>query len=391
MSQPSTQYHTKVTQLGRDPKRDHGAVNPPVYHTSTLIFDDFAQLQAYENGRNTEHYGYARHNNPTMQVLAESIAALEGYESSYITASGLSATVLAILSQVQAGEHILIPDSIYYSTRKFVVVELPRLGIEYDFYEPTSGEEISALFKPNTKAIYVESPGSLTFEMQDVPLLAAIAHSKGAVVISDSTWATPVYQDAPALGIDVSIQSVTKYIAGHSDLVMGAVSASGECARKVRSFYLNTGPCAGTDNCYLALRGLRSLMARLPIHEASALSIARWLEARSEVARVLFPALPSHAGHALFKRDLTGSVGLFAFEMKDATEAKVGRFIDSLHHFGLGFSWGGYESLVTAYRPHSHRAVSKWDEKCWLIRLNIGLEAAADLQDDLEQAFKAAK
>lgn len=380
-------YQTAVTALGRDPKRDNGAVNPPVHHTSTLIFDNFAQLQAYEHGR-SGHFGYARHNNPTMQALSEAVATLEGYETSFITSSGLAATVLAILSQVGAGEHILIPDCIYYSTRKFVEVELPRLGVEFTMYDPTIGEEVEALFQPNTKAIYVESPGSLTFEVQDVPLLAKIAHAKGAIVISDSTWATPVFQDAPALGIDVSIQSVTKYIAGHSDLVMGAVSCSGEHVRKVRSFYLNTGPCAGTDNVYLALRGLRSMMARLPIHEKAAIEIARWLETRPEVARVLHPPLQSHPGHALWKRDLTGSCGLFAFEMKDATQEKVGRFVDALHHFGLGFSWGGYESLVTAYRPATQRSATTWDEDCWLIRLNIGLEDTDDLKDDLENAFK---
>lgn len=379
-------HHTAVTTLGRDAARDAGAVNPPVHHTSTLIFENFEQLQEYESGRSS-HYGYARHNNPTTQALAEAIATLEGYEQSFITASGLAATVLAILASVQAGEHILIPDSIYYSTRKFIEIELPRMGIAYTFYDPTIGEAIEALFTPETKAVYVESPGSLTFEMQDVPLIAQIAHSKGALVLSDSTWATPVYQDAPALGIDISIQSVTKYIAGHSDLVMGAVSCSGAAAKKVRQFYLNTGPCAGTDNVYLALRGLRSLMARLPIHERSALEIARWLQERGDVARVLYPPLESHPGHALWKRDLTGACGLFAFEMKDATEARIARFIDNLHHFGLGFSWGGYESLVTAYRPAKQRSATSWEQDCWLVRLNIGLEDTDDLKEDLEQAF----
>ncbi len=226
--------------------------------------------------------------------------------------------------------------------------------------------------------------------MQDIPLLANIAHARGAIVISDSTWATPVYQDAPALGIDVSIQSVTKYIAGHSDLVMGAVSASGECAQKVRSFYLNTGPCAGTDNCYLALRGLRSMMARLPVHEKSAFEIATWLEAHNDVARVLYPALESDPGHAIWKRDLTGATGVFAFEMKNVSREKVKAFVDNLHHFGLGFSWGGYESLVTTYQPAKQRNKTEWADDTWGIRLNIGLEAADDLKEDLETAFAAA-
>lgn len=385
---PLHPYITQVTSLGRDPKRDHGAVNPPVHHTSTLIFKDFVELEAYEKGQ-SEHFGYARHNNPTMAALSEAIATLEGYERSFITSSGLAATVLAILGSVGAGEHILIPDCIYYSTRKFVIKELPRLGIEYTLYDPTIGADIAQHFQPNTKAVYVESPGSLTFEMQDVPAIAEVAHHHGAIVMGDNTWATPLFQDAPALGMDVSIQSVTKYIAGHSDLVMGSVSCNGEVAKKIESFYLNTGPCAGTDNVYLALRGLRSIVPRLRQHEASALEIAKWLEARDDIAQVLYPALPSHPGHALWKRDLTGACGLFAIEIKDTNRAGIERFINHLHHFGLGFSWGGFESLVTAYQPAQQRKATKWPKDCWLVRLNIGLEAVEDLKQDLDNALKA--
>lgn len=380
---------TKLATLGRSPKDDFGCVNPPVHRTSTLIFNSFADMRAYEAGK-SNHYGYGRHCNETVSRLEEAIAELEGYERSFITSSGLAATVLAIMSFVKAGDHALFPDSIYASTRKFVLRELPRMGVEFTLYDPTIGAGITSLMKPNTKLVYVESPGSLTFEMQDVPAIAKAAHAGGAVLVSDSTWATPLYQTPTALGIDVSVQSATKYIAGHSDLVMGTVSASGEHAKQVEKYYLNTGMCASADNVYLALRGLRSMAVRMEHQQQSALKVAQWLESRPEVSRVLYPALPSDAGHALFKRDLRGAASLFAFEMNGATEAKVGAFIDALHHFGLGYSWGGYESLVIAYQPANIRSATSWAADSWLIRLHVGLEDVSDLIEDLEGGFVAA-
>lgn len=380
---------TKLATLGRNPKDDFGCVNPPVHRTSTLIFNSFADMQAYESGK-SNHYGYGRHGNETVRRLEETIAQLEGYERAFITSSGLSATVLAILSFVQAGDHALFPDSIYASTRKFVLRELPRMGVELTLYDPRIGANIATLMKPNTKLVYVESPGSLTFEMQDVPAIAKAAHEKGAVVVSDSTWATPLYQTPTALGIDVSVQSATKYIAGHSDLVMGTVSASGEHAKLVEKYFLNTGMCASADNVYLALRGLRSMAVRMEHQQQSALQVAQWLEGRPEVSRVLYPALPSSPDHALFKRDLRGAASLFAFEMKHATATTIGAFIDALHHFGLGYSWGGYESLIIAYQPALIRTASHWDSDSWLIRVHVGLEDTTDLIEDLEGGFVAA-
>jgi cystathionine beta-lyase len=386
-----THTDTLVTILGRDRNAEHGAVNPPVHHTSTLLFENLAQMRAYERGEAGRHAGYARNGHPTMKALADAMAQLEGYEQAFITSSGLAATVLALLSVCNSGDHILVTDSLYGCTRKFMTKELTRMGVEVEFYNPTiSAEGIAAMMKENTRLIYVESPGSQTFEVQDIPALAGVAHAAGALIISDSTWATPFFQDSPALGIDINIQSVTKYIAGHSDLVMGAVCVSGALVEQVKRTFLNTGMCAGSDNIYLALRGLRSVKARLRQHAESAMLLAGWLEQQPQVKRVLYPALESDPGHAIWKRDMTGACGLFAIELADGSYERTEAFVNALHHFGIGYSWGGYESLVTAYQPANFRTASNWDKDCWLIRLNIGLEAVEDLREDLEGALKAA-
>ncbi len=377
---------TKLASLGRNVKKDFGAVNPPVLRTSTLIFDDFEQMQAYEAGKGG-HYGYARMGNETMQRLCDTICELEGGDYTLVTASGLAATVLALNTFLKTGDHILAPDSIYASTRTFCEIELPRCGVEVTFYDPTIGADIESLMQDNTRVVYVESPGSLTFEVQDVPAIAEVAHRHGAIVIGDNTWGTPLYLDAFALGMDVSIQSVTKYMAGHSDLTMGSITVKEQHRKQLYKTYYNYGPAVASDNAYLALRGLRSMLTRLQAQEKTALEIAQWLEARDEVVRVLYPALPSHPGHELWKRDLTGACSLFAFEIKEAGREQIKAFVDSLEHFGLGYSWGGYESLVTVYRPAKNRSATQWDEHCWLVRLHIGLEDAEDLKDDLDRAF----
>lgn len=380
---------TQVTSLGRHPEHNSGSVNPPVHHTSTLIFSNFRQMRDYEQGKGALHHGYGRHGNATVDALCEAITQLEGADRSFITSSGLSATILAIQSCVGAGDHLLVTDSIYGSTRKYVMKELMRYGVDVTFYDPLMGADIERLFKSNTKAIYVESPGSLTFEVQDIPAIAKVAHARGILIIADNTWATPVFLQPFDLGIDLSIQSITKYIAGHSDLVMGSVSCKNQHAKQVEDVFLHTGVCAGADNVYLALRGLRSLVVRLKEHERSALKIAQRLESHSKVKRVLYPALPSDPGHALWKRDMTGAASLFAFELHHANEAAIEAFINRLHHFGIGYSWGGYESLAIAYQPAAQRVATSWDKDCWLIRLAIGLEDADELITDLENALSA--
>jgi cysteine-S-conjugate beta-lyase len=292
-----------------------------------------------------------------------------------------------LLAFLNSGDHALIPDSLYSSARQFVTKELVRFGVDVEFYEPTIGAGIAALMKPNTKVVYCESPGSLTFEMQDIPAIAAVARAAGAVVIADNTWATPLLQKPFAMGVDVSIHSATKYIGGHSDLVMGAILCKAKHYEQLNRTHRNLGACASGDNAYLALRGLRTIAVRLKQHEAHAVEVATWLETLPEVKRVLFPALPSDPGHALWKRDMTGASGLFGVELTKANDTALAAMLDGLKHFGMGFSWGGFESLVIAYQPYKMRAVSKVEKDATYLRLHIGLEAPKDLIADLDAGF----
>ncbi|MFZ4126203.1 MAG: cystathionine beta-lyase [Rickettsiales bacterium] len=381
------QLDTKLMSLGRDPKRDLGSVNPPVHRTSTVIFQDFATFDAYEQGKN-DHRGYGRYGTPTSDALEEAIVELEGADNAIITASGLAAITTPMLAFLNAGDHVLVPDSLYSSGRHFVQKELPRLGIEVQFYDPTIGAGIEKLMKKNTKVVYCESPGSLTFEMQDIPAIAKVAHAHGALVFADNTWATPLLQKPFAMGVDISIHSATKYIGGHSDLVMGVVTCKKEHYPQLKRTHKNLGACASSDNCYLALRGLRTMALRLKQHQENALEVAKWFQNVPEVARVLYPALPDDAGHALWKRDMTGASGLFAVELKKPiTKPALAAMLDTLKHFGMGFSWGGYESLVIAYQPAKMRSATNWDKDTWLLRFHIGLEAPSDLIADLDAGF----
>lgn len=381
-----TELDTQLVNLGRNPVRDQGSVNPPVHRTSTVIFPDYATFHDYELGKN-KHRGYGRYGSPTTDGLEEALVALEGADHALITASGLAAITTSLLAFLSSGDHVLIPDSLYSSARQFVTKELVRFGVDVQFYEPTIGAGIAALMKPNTKVVYCESPGSLTFEMQDIPAIAKVAHAAGALVIADNTWATPLLQKPFALGVDVSIHSATKYIGGHSDLVMGAILCKAPHYTQLNRTHRNLGACASGDNAYLALRGLRTIAVRLKQHEAHAVEVATWLETLPEVKRVLFPALPSDPGHALWKRDMTGASGLFGVELTRANDAALAAMLDGLKHFGMGFSWGGFESLVIAYKPATMRAVSKVEKDATYLRLHIGLEAPKDLIADLDAGF----
>ena len=378
---------TQLVELGRNPLRDSGSVNPPVHRTSTVIFQSFDEMVAYEEGR-IQHRGYGRNGSPTTEGLEEALAALEGADHALITSSGLAAITLTLLAFLKAGDHALFPDSLYGSARQFVNAELQRIGIDVEFYDPTLGTGIAQLLKPTTRMVYVESPGSLTFEMQDVPAIATIAKAHGAIVVADNTWATPLYQRPFEMGVDISIHSATKYIGGHSDLVMGAIMFRKEHYKRLKQAHRNLGAVASGDNAYLALRGLRTIAVRLKRHQAHGLEVAQWLATVPEVARVLYPALPSDPGHALWKRDMTGATGLFAVELKGTpSQAALSAMLDGLNHFGMGYSWGGYESLVTAYKPAQQRTATKWEKDTVLLRLHIGLEDPADLIADLTKGF----
>lgn len=378
---------TLLTSIGRDPKRDWGSVNPPVHRTSTILFSDFESFEAYAAGKSTRP-GYGRDGTPTTESLCLAIANLEGADRSWVFSSGLAAITAAFQAFLSSGDHVLVSDSVYGPTRRLCVEELVRFGISVTFYDPTIGAGIEALMQPNTKLVFCESPGSLTFEMQDIPAIAKVAHAHGAIVVADNTWATPLYLNPFDLGVDISMQSATKYIGGHSDMVMGALSCRGEHVTTLQRYYRNTGDCVSGDNAYLALRGLRTMGVRLKQHQENALIVAEWLAKQKLVERVCYPALKSDPGHKLWKRDMQGACSLFGVVLKPHSHAGLTSFMNRLHHFGMGYSWGGYESLIIAYRPALIRSITSWPSDTVMLRLHIGLESPDDLITDLEQAFK---
>lgn len=379
---------TLLTTIGRDPKRDWGSVNPPVHRTSTILFSDFESFEAHASGK-SKRPGYGRDGTPTTESLCLAIASLEGADQSWIFTSGLAAINAAFQAFLNQGDHVLVSDSVYGPTRRLCNDELTRFGISVTYYDPTIGAGIEALMQPNTKMIFCESPGSLTFEMQDIPAIAKVAHAHGAIVVGDNTWATPLYINPFDLGVDISMQSATKYIGGHSDMVMGALSCRGEHVEILQRYYKNTGDCVSGDNAYLALRGLRTMGVRIKQHQSNALKVAEWLTTQTAVERVCYPALPSDPGHAIWKRDMQGACSLFGVVLKPCSHSALTTFMNRLHHFGMGYSWGGYESLIIAYKPASMRTVTSWPADTVMLRLHIGLESPDDLIADLEQAFAA--
>ena len=377
---------TRLVTAGRDPKAQHGFVNPPVYHASTVLYPT-AQDQIAHRAR----YQYGRRGTPTSEALESALMELEGPACAGVSLlpSGLSAVSTALLSVAGAGDHILVTDSAYRPTRVFCDGILRRLGVETTYYDPLIGADIARLFKPNTKAVFVEAPGSQSFEMQDIPAIAAAAHAKGKIVLMDNTLATPLYFDAFAKGVDLSIQAGTKYIGGHSDIMFGTISANAATAPQLKVTVAAMGLCVGPDDIFLALRGLRTLAVRLARHNESGLKVARWLAVRPEVARVLHPAIETDPGHVIWKRDFSGASGLFSMVLKPASEQAVYAFMNELALFGMGYSWGGFESLVIAFDCTEYRTATKWLPGGPTLRFHIGLEDPGDLIADLELGFKA--
>jgi cystathionine beta-lyase len=373
---------TKVVSAGRMSKDHFGAVNTPVYRASTILFPDLASMAPGK-----QPYSYGRRGTPSSQSLEDAIAELEGGAQVVLTPSGLNAVTTAILAVAGHGDHLLVTDSVYGPTRHFCDTTLKRLGVETTYYPPTA--DIAPLLKPNTRAVFCESPGSLTFEIQDIPAIARAAHAKGASVLMDNTWATPLLFDAHGHGVDLSIQAGTKYLGGHADVNIGTVSANESHAQQLKETHGNMGLAASGDDCFLALRGLRTLAVRLKRHQETALALTHWLAKRPEVARVIYPALPSDPGHALWKRDFKGASGLFAFELKPVSDSGVAALVEGLHHFGIGYSWGGFESLILP--SHILRTAEAFDAKGPVIRIHAGLEDPDDLIADLEQGFARLK
>lgn len=377
---------TRLVTGGRDPQSHHGFVNPPVYHASTVLYPTAADQVAHR-----ARYQYGRRGTPTSEALEDALKELEGPGCAAVSLvpSGMSAVATALLAVLGAGDHLLVTDSVYRPTRTFSDTILKRLGIETSYYDPLIGSGIASLIKTNTRVVFVEAPGSQSFEMQDIPAIAAAAHSKGALVLMDNTWATPLYFNAFEKGVDLSIQAGTKYIGGHSDIMLGTISANAKTAEQLKAFVGTTGLCVGPDDMYLAQRGLRTLGVRLARHYESGLKIARWLAQRPEVARVMHPALESDPGHAIWKRDFSGASGLFSIALKPAGEKAVHAFMDTLTLFGMGYSWGGYESLVILFDCAEYRTATKWAPEGPTLRFHIGLEDPGDLIADLESGFAA--
>ncbi len=380
---------TKVVHAGRHPEQFQGAVNPPVYHVSTVLSPNLADWEQKKNDYAAERPGmyYGRHGTPTIAAFEEAITELEGGFRSMVYPSGLAACACAILSYVKAGDHVLISDSAYGPTRRVGARLLKRFGIEAQFYDPLLGEGMAALLRPNTSVVVVEAPGSLTFEMQDIPAIAAAAHARGAVVVMDNTWATPLYFKAFAHGVDVSVQAATKYVVGHSDAMLGTVTVTKAAWPKLKETHVDLGQTAGPDDLYLAQRGLRTLATRLSRHGQSGLALAEWIARQPEVERVLHPALPSDPGYAIWKRDFLGASGLFGVVLKPVRREAYAAFIDGLALFGIGASWGGYESLVMPFDPREVRSVTQWPYPGPCFRIHAGLEAIEDLVADLEAGF----
>ena len=379
---------TLLTHLGRHPDQHHGAVNPPVYHASTILSSNMAEWEAKRDpAKRFDVVRYGLLGTPTTFALEEALAAIEGGYRAMLMSSGLAAITAPLEACLKCGDHMLMVDSVYGPARTFCEKVLTRYGIATTYYDPLIGEGIAQLMRPNTKVVYVELPGSLTFEVQDVPAIAAVAHDGGAKVLMDNTWASPYLFPSFAHGVDVSIHAATKYIVGHSDVMLGAVITNEEMYVPVRTMTANLGHCAGPDDAYFALRGLRTLSVRLERHQKNALAVARFLQTRAEVSRVLYPALPEDPGHALWQRDFLGASGLFGIVLKPASKAAVYALIDALDLFGIGSSWGGFESLILPTNPG--RTATRWAAEGPTLRLHIGLEDPDDLIEDLDRGFHA--
>jgi cystathionine beta-lyase len=388
-SVPADKPETVIVSAGRHPERHHGAVNVPVYRASTITAPTLEQWEA----KGAQRYAkdgivYGRYGTPTTHAFEEAVAALEGAERCIAVSSGMAACASAILAVVRSGDHMLVPDSVYRPVRNLADGYLKSMGVETTYYDPLIGAGISAQVRPNTRLIYCESPGSQTFEIQDVPAITAVARARGILTAMDNTWATPLYFRPLAHGVDISINAATKYFVGHSDAMLGTISLSEALLERVKTMATSyLGHSAGSEELYLGLRGLRTMAVRLARHQANALEVARWFRRQKGVNRVLYPALESDPGHALWKRDFSGASGLFSVLFEAVPKKAVAAFVDGLAHFAIGASFGGFESLVLPFDPAAYRSATRWQAPGPCLRFHIGLEDPADLIRDLEAGF----
>ena len=374
---------TQLTQLGRDPAQQKGFVNAPIYRGSTVVYKTMDDL----NNRRSE-FTYGTDGTPTIRHLEEAWTSLTGGAGTVISPSGLGAVALSLLTTLKSGDHLLMPDSVYSPSRDFCNLFLKKMGIETTYYDPLMGEDIRTLIKENTTVLFLESPGSQTFEIQDIPLLTAIAKEHDITTIIDNTWATPLFFDAHKHGCDISVEAGTKYLGGHSDLLLGMVSANEKWWKRLHKTYDLMAMLPGVEDCFLALRGLRTLHIRLKEAEQRALEMAKWLQQQPEVTKVLHPAFPECPGHEIWKRDFTGSSGLFSIVLKpEITKPQLANMLDNMELFSMGFSWGGFESLVIPFDCTTYRTATKWNPNGLTLRLQIGLESLDDLKADLRAGF----
>jgi cystathionine beta-lyase len=382
-------FATRLTQLGRAGSRVHGFVNPPLVRGSTVLHPHLEHRRTEGSRRHEQALVYGTHGTPTHFALENAIAEIEGGTRCQIVSSGLSAITTPLLAFLKTGEHVLVPDSVYGPTRRFCDGMLADFGIATTYYDPMiTAEALGGLMRPETTVLFLESPGSHTFEVQDVPALAAVAHAHGARVMIDNTWGIHFFQPFRH-GVDISIQAATKYIGGHSDIILGAVTVASDADWvRLRDAAMSLGQYASPDDCWLALRGIRSLGVRLKAQMENGLLIARWLAERPEVLRVLHPALPGAPGHEFWKRDFTGATSLFGVVLKpDYSVEAVGAMIDCMTLFGIGASWGGFESLILPTSGTIHRTAGTGRFGGEMLRLHIGLEDPADIKADLERGF----
>jgi cystathionine beta-lyase len=373
---------TRLVHAGRDPGEQHGFVNTPIYRGSTVLYPTYDAIK-HRRGR----YNYGTSATPTMDALTSAWTELAGAAGTVVTPSGLAALTVALMAAVSAGDHLLVTDSAYRPTRQFCDGVLARYGVAITYYDPTIGAGIAELMRPNTRAVLVEAPGSQSFEMQDIPAIAEAAHANDACVIMDNTWATPLLFPPHERGVDIAVEAGTKYLSGGSDLLIGLTSANARYYPAVRRTFDHFAMCAGAEDIFLALRGMRTMSLRLREHGRAGLEMARWLQARPEVLRVLHPGLPEDPGHAIWKRDFSGASGLFGVILKPVPETAVAAMLDDLQLFGMGFSWGGFESLVIPFDCAGYRTATRWSPGGPALRFHIGLEDTADLKADLDAGF----
>lgn len=372
---------TKMIHMGRNPDEQFGYINTPIYRGSTVLFPTVEALNLRK-----QRYNYGTHGTPTRDSLEEAWTDLSGAAGTVLLPSGLAAIAIALQTCLKAGDHLLVTDSVYFPTRRFCDTILKRFGVETTYYDPLI-EDITPLFKENTTAVFTEAPGSQSFEVQDIPKIAKAAHARGICVLCDNTWATPLFFPPHERGVDLAIEAGTKYLSGHSDLLLGMVTATAEWFPRLRETYDMIASLPGPEDVFLGLRGLRTMRLRLKEAEKQGLALAEWLQNRPEVKDVLHPALPSHLGHEIWKRDFKGSSGLFSVILHPTSEKAVAAMLNGLKLFGMGYSWGGFESLVVPFNCATYRTATTWNPKGPALRFQVGFEDLEDLYEDLDAGF----